>query len=171
VANALAAMLLTQMIQTLSTSIFGAKVGAIVGAIASVVAIQVGTSLMNGQSLSAGFGELMKAENIMKLTSSVGEGYQKYVQADIQDMMKQTQEMIADYTAQSKELAAQYQELFGGRGAVDPKAFTDVALSDPGEPSESFLARTLMTGTEIAGMSTDLLSNFASVTLSTDLRV
>ena len=171
VANAVAAMILTQIITKVSTALFGDKLGAIIGVIASMVAVYAGTAMANDQSFASAFGDMMRAENLLKLTSAVGNGYADFIKADTQDVLQRTQQLTADYSAQSKEIEAKYEEVLGGQNGtiMDPLSLTNVSRPRILESSESFLGRTLMTGSDIAGLSLDMLTNFTTITLNTDL--
>lgn len=169
VANALAAMLLTRLLTTASTALFGEKWGAIIGAIASIVALQVGTSLANGQSLSTSFGNMMRAENILQLTSAAGNGYAQYLQASAADYAQQTQQVLEDYKEESRKIREAWMQNIGtSRGIIDPLAITE-AFGVTMESVNSFLQRTLMTGSDVAEMSLDMLTDFVDMTLSTEL--
>lgn len=169
VANAIAAILLTQLITAGATAIFGEKVGAIIGAIASVIALNVGSAMAGGQSMSSAFGNLMRAENIMTLTSAVGQGYAGYMQAATADLMRQQQELMATYEAESREIRAAWEQNLGhGNGIIDPVMVTS-AFGVTMEEVNSFLQRTLMTGSDVADMSLDMLSDFVRLTISTEL--
>lgn len=169
VANALAAMLLTRIITDASTAIFGEKWGAIIGAIASVVALQVGTSMASGQSFASSFNGMMRAENILRLTNAAGKGYSEYVQASVADIAKQNEEVLSQYEEQSREIARLWEQNIGyGRGIIDPLTLTE-SFGVTMESMDSFLQRTLMTGSDVAGLSLDMLTNFVDMTLNTDL--
>lgn len=169
VANAIAAMLLTKVITAASTALFGEKWGAIIGAIASVVAIQVGTSMVSGQSMASSFGNLMRADNILKLTNAAGQGYQGYVQAAAAEMAKEAQEVMENYKREMREIQqAWIQNIGTGRGIIDPLEITGV-FGVTMESVDTFLQRTLMTGSDVADMSLSMLTNFVNMTLSTDL--
>lgn len=169
VANAVVAMLILKAIGTLSTAIFGDKFGAIIGAIAGVVAITVGTGLLNGGNLSASFGQLSRADNIIAMTSAAGEGIQGYVAAAIKDISESLEEMQRTYSEQSSQIDDLYAENIGsGRAQVNPLQFTNVGKMVY-ETSDTFLTRTLMTGSDVADFSLSLLTNFADWTISTDL--
>lgn len=164
IANALAAMILAQIISTASTAIFGEQVGAIVAVIASVIAIQAGTAYFNGTSMAANMGNLMSAENIMKLTVAAGNGYSEYMKAGAQESMNKTQELLAEYADESQKLVEAYQQNLGGTGL-------DTDLSWFIEPPEAFFTRTLMTGMDVADLSLNMVGQFSDITLSTDLAI
>jgi len=174
VANAVAAMILTQIITSASTQLFGEKIGGIIGAIASMVAINVGTSIANGGSALDGFSNLMKADNLIKLTEAVGKGIVEYINKATMDIQKETEEYVKQGEAVQKQIQQAYSDNIGyDRAVIDPTGFTDAAtqLGFRPESLDSFLGRTLMTGGEIAEMSQTLLTNFTQVTLNLDLRV
>lgn len=171
IANAIAAMILTQIITAGATALFGDKVGMIVGTIASIIAVSAGSSYMSGQSLSAGFSNLATAENIMRLTVAAGGGMAQYIGAETREIVEETQKMLADYASKEAEVLSAYEQNLGlGRVQFDPMELTDATkYSFIPEASDVFLNRTLLTGSEIASMTNDLLTNFTNVTLSTEL--
>lgn len=171
IANAVAAIIITQIIQIGATELFGDKVGSIVGAIASVVAITVGSAYMDGSSISAGFSSLTKADNLLRLTNAVGDGYAGYMQGAISETQAETQALLADYAETSEQINAQYEKLFGDTGGIiNTSVFTDsTQQSYYHETSTQFIDRTLMLGSDIAEMSIRLLDNFVAITTSTEL--
>lgn len=168
IANAVASMIVSQMISAASKAAFGDKLGSLIGAIASVVAVSVGSSMAGGQSLSASFGNMLKAENLMQLTSSIGNGLTQYIQASTVEIQNQTAEVMSEYQQQAKAIAEKYAQEFGGTGFIDPLAVTNVSAFQLEDPS-TFFDRTLMNGTDIANMSHDLLDNFPSMTVALPL--
>ena len=173
IANAIAAMILSQIIMMASTQIFGEKVGAIVGAIASVVAVSVGTSMANGGGVAGGFSSLSSAENLTRLTVAAGNGISGYLSGEASDTMLATQKLLDEYEEQSSQISKMYEQNLGfGRTYIDPTELTDVSDSGSSyvvETSSMFLGRTLMTGTDIASTTFNMLTNFAAITTSTQL--
>lgn len=171
--NAIAGMILVNVLTAGATAIFGEKIGAIIGFIASMVVIQVGTAITTGQqiSMSAMFNNMMKAENLMKLTMAVGNGISQYINASTIKTLGETAKVIEDYKVKSKDIADKYDKEFGTdtNALIDPMMFTDVMM--PGyEPSVVFLNRTLLTGSDIAEMSLEMISKFSELTLNLDLQ-
>lgn len=169
VANALAAMILTKLIGYASTKVFGDKIGAIVGAIASVVAVSIGTGMANGATMAESFNGLMSAPNLIQLSNAAGNGYAQYMQAAVKDTIAETQKVLEDYSERSKEISEQYADVIGtGNGIIDP---TQIMNSTQAmfENMDSFLSRTLLTGSDISDMTVSMLTSFADVTLSTEL--
>ncbi|QDH84724.1 hypothetical protein KMC57_gp59 [Achromobacter phage vB_AxyP_19-32_Axy24] len=168
IANALAAMILTAIIQKGATMLFGEKLGAIIGTIASLIAIQVGTAMANGQTMSTMMGQMMRADNLLKLTSTMGNAVSQYINAGTQDLMRKTEDMMQAYNRDMTELQRKYEQEFGySNGTINPLSMTDAfALSS--ESRDSFLSRTLMTGSDIADMSNSMISNFSEMNLQLD---
>ena len=174
VANAVAAMILTQIITSASTQLFGEKIGGIIGTIASMVAIGVGTSVAGGGSALDGFTNMLKADNILKLTEAAGKGIVEYVNSATMDIQRETAEYAKEGEQLQKQISTAYGDNIGySRGIFNPLGLTDAATQLGFEPEslDSFLSRTLMTGSEIAQMSQTLLDNFTQVTLNLDLRI
>lgn len=168
IANAIAAMLIATIIQEASSALFGEKIGAIIGAIASVIAIQAGTALSTGQSMSSMMGQMMRADNLLKLTSTMGNAMSQYINAGTVELMRKTEHMMQSYNDEMSSLQKKYEEEFGyNNGTINPLSLTD-AFMLASEDRESFLARTLLTGSEIAEMSHSMISNFTEVTLTLD---
>lgn len=168
IANAVVSMIFLKVISLGATAIFGEKFGAIIGMIAATVGMAVGTGLMNGQSMSAIWGNMMTSTNLIQLTMSVGNGVAGFMQASAQGIREDTQDLVKDYAKESKEIMEKYINEFGlGAAVINPLMFTD-AFTQGSETAENFLDRTLMTGSDIAEMCHDMLTNFTDYTLSLD---
>ncbi len=166
VANALAAMILMSVIDVISTRIFGAAIGAIVGMVFSFVAMQGISAWRTTGSFAINWGDFLKVDNLLKLTDSVGRAYQGFVQQNIIDMNAQITDMQTKAENQTKEMQAAFYKEFGyGMSGVDPMMFVD-SNKLLIESSDTFLTRTLMTGSQIAAMSMDMLTDFANLTLA-----
>ncbi|QHJ80081.1 MAG: hypothetical protein [Caudoviricetes sp.] len=164
VANAVAAMVLISIIQKVSVGLFGDKIGFIVAAVASIVAMNVGGALATGSTMSTMMGNMMSAQNIMQLTSAVGNGISQYINASTVDTIKEAERVMQQYNRDSNEIQAKYEEMFGtaGQGVIDPMSFVSI------ESLDTFLSRTLLTGSDIAGMSMDMIGGLTDMTLSLD---
>lgn len=169
VANAVAAMVITSLITKGASAAFGAKIGSIVGVLASIVAINGLTNMAGSGSFAINFGSMARAENLLKLAGAAGNAYSGFVEASVADIARETQEMLDEYKSESEKISALYEELIGSdRGVIDPMSFTDAGNAFVESPG-SFLGRTLMTGSDIADLSMEMLSNFADITLSTEI--
>lgn len=169
VANAIAAAVISSLIMKGATAVFGAKIGAIIGVVASMIAINGLTNMASTGQFALNFGQLTRAENIIKMTNSVAGGVAQGVAADTAEIVAQTEQLMKDYQEQSEEISKLYAENFGyGNGAIDTLALTDTEFG-PFESPDTFLDRTLMTGSDIADLTMDLLSNFTDISLNTEL--
>lgn len=166
IANMLAAMIVTKLITYVSVQLLGEKIGMIVAAIASFVTLQIGSALQAGESMASIWSNLLEPMNLLALTNSVGNAYAGVLQADTMEYVQKSQDMMDDYRKQSLELQEKYAEQFGyGTALFNPMELTEAGQSFFTEPSDVFLSRTLLTGSDIAQMSNDLITNFVSLTL------
>lgn len=167
VANALAAVVLTSVIQYFSTRIFGEQFGALIGSILSFVVMNVAISFQMSGQFAFNWGDMMKAENLLKLTDSLSQGYSAYMQGVISNKYQATQQLVEDYQEQSKEISKKYSELIGYSNiAITSINFTGSGQLMQFEPSSTFLKRTLMTGTDIAQTSLDMLTDYVDLNLT-----
>lgn len=167
IANTLAAMILMRIISMAAVELLGDKLGAIVAVIASAVAMQVGTALSNGMSMTAMWGNMMSASNLMMLTSSLAKGVNGYIRASTMGIMEQNQELLEESQKEMDRITAMFNKEFGqGDFHFDPKQLTDVDFNGVFETPSMFLDRTLLTGSDIAEMTLDMLTSFADNTIS-----
>jgi hypothetical protein len=171
VVNTLASMVLMAIIQRGAIEVFGDKVGAILGAIVAVVALGAVTSLSNGGNLATMWSSLTSAQGLISLTDAVGQGVAGAMTAGTRDILDRTQDVVEQFEAESQKLTELYATNIGyDNGVFDPMSLTDagrILIEGP----EGFLTRTLMTGSDIAEATHSLLSEFATLTLSTDLPI
>ena len=166
VVNALAAMILMQFLTAFGTVVFGAKIGAIIATVASVVAMSFGSSLMSGMSMATAWGNLMSVVNILQITSAVGNGIAGYINASVADLQGKSADMMAEYEKATAKIQKMWIDEFGkGDFHFDPNILTNNSMFGISELPQSFLERTLMTGSDIADMTNGMLSDFASLTL------
>jgi hypothetical protein len=167
--NMLAAIILTKIIQKAATLVLGDKLGSIVGAVLGFVAVNVGTALNNGMSMSQLWANMGSAQSLLQLTNAVGTGISGYIQAAMQDIQVQMQHLNETTEKTQSDITAAYIKNFGlDHALIDPLILLDSSNLSIENPS-SFLSRTLMTGTDIAEMSHLMLNNFCKFTTSTDL--
>lgn len=167
--NAIAAMIISSLVMKVSVDIFGARLGAIIGTILSIVANNGLSNLANGQGFTINFGNILSAQNLTLLTSATGNIVTSFIAAGINDTLKKTQDLMDQYKDESKKIAEAYATNIGyGNGVIDPLILVD-SSQFVFESSDSFLGRTLMTGSDIAELSISLLTNYTDLTISTDL--
>lgn len=169
IVNALAAMIVMQLISKISVAVFGEKFGAIIGAIAAFAAMTIGVGFLNGGNISTIWTQLTSPMGLMQLTSAVGNGISGYVQG----AAKEVYQDMAAFQKESDAKLLQVQELYAanigyGKGFFDPMSLTG-GSGNFIETSTQFLSRTLLTGTDIADMSMNMVTNFADMTIAVDL--
>lgn len=170
IANALAAMVISAVIMKASTSLLGDKVGAIVGAIASMVAMNVAAGYQATGNVAVNWGDMATASNALKATEAIQQSYQAYAVDKMKDIQKQSREMQEYFENKSEEIQDKFKELMGYTGAViDPMMFTEAAGNTPHETAANFLSRTLMTGSDIAAMTHNMIGQFATLSMDLDL--
>lgn len=169
VANVLAAMLLAKIVSIGATAIFGEELGLIIGAVVTILAMNIGEGLQSGLSAAEVLTELMNPMTLLNMTSSLVDGVAAHLNAKTAGIYGKTQELMEDYTEQSREISDLYEQNIGyGRGVFDPTLLQSASQWYV-ESGETFLSRTLMTGSDIAELSTSMLSNFSELTLTTKL--
>lgn len=172
IVNYLAAIVITKLVMDGSTHVFGDKIGTVIGTIIAIVTLQVAQGLIGGQSAAVTFNNMMQAPNLLKLTIAVGNSYANYINESSKDILKQTEQLMQDAQSKSKEIAEKYEEMFGNSDMAfifDPKLLAE-RNAVLGESMDSFLERTLMTGSDIVDISLNMLHDFADITLSLDLK-
>lgn len=165
IANALAAMIVTSLIQQFSTKIFGDKLGAIIGSIIAFVSLTYAGNFAATGTFNVDWGSMMRIENLTKITNSVSNAYSQWLNADTMEIYASIDGLEAQYQEQFDEIQDLSKEILGMTAPViDPIMFTDAAEYF-GESSESFLTRTLLTGSDLAELSQALITNFADISL------
>ena len=170
VVNAVAAIIVMKIITKTSVLVFGDKLGSLIGAVVGFATVTVGTGLMNGQNMSSIWNSLGSATNIMALTNAVGSGMSGYISAAINDIQAELADLEESYDTKSKELQQAYADNLGYANSIfDPMGLTNSPLGYSLESPTQFINRTLLTGSDIADISLGMITNFADLTLSTEL--
>ena len=165
VANAVAAVIITSIITAGATAVFGDKIGQIVGVVASFIALSAVSSFATTGKFAINFSQLAKVDNIIQMTSSVGNAVAKSIQADTLRLLEETENMMGEYTDKMSEISKAFAQNVGyGNGVIDPLQFLQ-ANAPVEETPEGFLQRTLMTGSDIAALTMQMVSNFTDISL------
>lgn len=174
VANAIAGAILGAILTRVATKVFG---NSILGQLFAVVAVMMignyQAAASNGSSplsFSESFGSMMRAENLLKLSMSAVNGYSEYINKSTMHILAEAKELQEAYSAETRRIQEMYVEQFGAGKVIDPMAFTSAGQGRV-ESVDTFLSRTLMTGMDIAETTHNMLSEFASLTLTLDTKV
>lgn len=169
VANAIAGMIVLNIVTEVAKGLFGDKVGSIVGAVASIVVMNVANGLMSGMSVSEALTQLSSAPQMIKLANAVVSGIKNAINADTQEIYNKSQTMLQEYEQRSEEISKLQAELFNQ--TLDITSITNALKSYSYEPRDSYLSRTLMTGSDIAEMTMNLIHNFTDYSMNTELTI
>ena len=169
VANAIAGMIVINIVTEVAKGVFGDKVGSIIGAVASLVAMNVANGVMNGMSASEALTKLSSAFQMLQLANAVVSGIAGIINVDTQEIYNKSQTMLQEYEQRSKEISKLQAELFNQ--TLDITSITDALKSYSYEPRDSYLSRTLMTGSDIAEMTMNLIHNFMDYSMNTKLTI
>ncbi len=164
VANALAALVISTILEKVvaDLGILGQIIGALIGFVVGSI-----SSISTGGLASFNWGDLLRADRILALTNSVGKGIAGAINADTMGYAQKMQDLQERADEELKKInEAYYSEFgYGGQGLINPFTFVDADTSLKAESSSTFLARTLMTGSDVAQMSQDLLYDFVKYSL------
>lgn len=169
--NAVAGMLIASMIMRASVALFGPELGSIIGAVASIATLSMGTSLANGGTAMSGLQAMTSPINLMKMSAAAGNGLSEAAQGKMAELNKEMVELQNDYKNKMTEIYTAWSENLGfNKSTIDIQALTEAAKVDHVyEDMNTFLVRTLWTGTDIAGITNGMIGNFTEASLTTQL--
>lgn len=167
--NAIAAVILSKLITVASTAIFGDKVGQIVAVIATTVAMAYGSAYASTGSFSVDWSAMMQVDNLMKLTSAIGQGYQNIMNMETQELMDEVEAAAADFEEQSEKIEELSRDVLGMTSSGIDSMILMNADEYFVESRGSFMGRTLMTGNDIIELSIAMIENFADISLDLPL--
>lgn len=163
IVNAMAAMILSTIIEKVAGAL-----GPIGGLIGSLFMFFVGNIASSFQNLgSINWSSFLRVDNLLGLTSAIGDGLTKMIQMETAALAGE----MADYAKKAQEETKKIQQAFFdefgyGAGIIDPFMLVDTKGGPIAESSDTFLTRTLMTGSDIADMSQQMLYNFPEYSLT-----
>lgn len=180
-ANAIAAMLVLQLVSAGGTALFGEKIGKILTAVAAAIMV-MGTG-PNGFSMSnvgSGWGNLAAIDKLAMMTNAASDIAGVLQQEKIDEILAETKQVMEDYEDEMRELKEMMAQL-EGEDIIDPMMLTDFTSplnqhlqmgpnfqlsSTFGETPEDFLSRTLLTGSELIDISHAMVTDFVDATLT-----
>lgn len=145
--NAIAGILLLQLIGKLGAEIFGVEFAAIFSALVLIVApIVITTGSLN-------FIELLTPTNLANLASAIGESYQVFLQKKAIETYEKTEEIIKQGQKKQHEIDVKFMNDFGGSITLNPTQFmrriyNDITVNS-NEDADTFLKRTKISMSEI----------------------
>lgn len=173
--NAIAAVVLGMVIQMGAIALFGEELGAILSVVITFFAFHMVSNFFNNGQFAINWSELMKVDNLLKLTDAVAQGFSVWSEHKIADIAKEYEEAEQAYNEELDYINRHYLDILGyGQIYFDPLWMTDFSESPEIYPEsrDAFISRTLLTGSEIADISLSLIGAFPeiSLTLPTEMR-
>lgn len=167
--NAIAGMIIAQIIMMAANKLIGGTAGAVIGAIAAAMVLSVGTSVATGGTAAQGLTNLATAPQLLKMTVAAGQGIAGAMESEFADLQKQMKELQDTYSKELSDIMEKWGANLGfTQGTIDVTQLTDSAKG-VFEPSDTFLSRTLLLGSDISDITNNLISSFVDITISTEL--
>lgn len=167
-ANMIAGMIVSKLVMAGLTALVGDELAMIITAIAAAVTLTIGN--MDALSFDAAFKALSDPALLIKVSSAVGSGVANAMAHDTADILEKTQEMLGEYRAETERLNELYSDVLGYRTVLyDALSWARVAEPYVPESLDSFLARTLMTGSDVADITMGAVSNYVRHSLDLSL--
>ena len=170
-ASALVTVAITKAVTAvLGDSLFSQILGTVLSTIASVYTGMALTNFAQSGSFMAStatlWGEMCSASGLLKLGIASLNTYNNYLNTSLQEMQQDALKFSQSYEQQLEKINQAYAELFG---STSNAGLVTNAMLHQFEPMDTFLTRTLLTGSDIAQMSLDMVSNFVDYTLNLDI--
>lgn len=167
VVNAIAAIALSQALSSVAVSLFGEKWGGVIAAIAGLVIGNMASSFHAGNGFTMNWGTLTRADVLLSLTDSVAKGVQGYASGEITDLAAELEKIAEEHDSQMDEISELFMELGYSGIDVDPLMWTQQENSGKSfESSDTFIQRTLLTGSDIAELTLTMLTDFTELSLT-----
>lgn len=163
--NALAAIVVGTLIGKVSAEAFGEKWGAIIGAIATFALTFGAGAFSNGANL---IDSITSPQGLIGLSTATANGTSVFLKESAEEVAKETMKMMERANAELAKLMKKTEEEFGSSKKIDP-SLVDQYIDELTEKPEAFLARTLLTGSDIVELNLASLHNFADFTLQAKL--
>lgn len=164
VTNAIAGMMLSTLVQTMAGK--GSFLGQILGAVLGMVLMNGITSVFSTGTWSFNWSDMFSVQNLLKMTDAASNVYANFVQGSMEGMQNELQDLQAGIDKQLDEIQRRYTDVLNvGNTYINPMKFVDSAKNFV-ESGDMFLTRTLLTGSDIASMSLDLVNKFADLNLT-----
>lgn len=165
IVNALAAMVLVSLLDPVLQNAFG-SLGPVVSAIIIFAISAAAGSFTSTGSITINWGDLLRADNLLAMTSALGQGVSNQINADTLKLQQSGLDYQENAQLEINKIQQAFFDEFGyGAGVIDPMMLVDAPKGPIAESSSTFLTRTLMTGSEIAEMSRQLLYEFPAYSL------
>lgn len=167
VVNVTAAIVLNDSIFKLSQEIFKGKTGIVIGAIVSFL---IGTGVANYQQtgkFSFDFNNLSVSENLIRLSDSVTGVTNKLISEELSDLQSELDTIVEDYFEELSKIDSAFDDLEDSNISLKGVGLYQTGSSElVSEPRDMFLKRTLLTGSDIASLTMNMIGEFSESTLN-----
>lgn len=140
----------------------------IIGMVASIVAMQAMIGFQTTGSITLQFDKLMRVDNLLKLTSAVVDSKTRALYDEVLDLHGDMLSAKEAYDTQMEKIQTRTQELLGYTGVqLDPLNSVGELheFAPSAETMDGFLKRTLLTGSDIATITFNMISDFPRISL------
>lgn len=159
----LGAMVLSSILIDGATSLFGQELGQVIGAIATMVAMNWGNWQNTFTNMSK---QNLTASTVIKATSAVGKIHNAYIQGQMMGIAEDMQREQEEYESEYDRIQALYKEFFNpNAGLLDIQGYIDAGQSFMYESPGTFFSRTLLTGSDVARITNNMIEHFADLGL------
>lgn len=167
VVNAIAAIALSQALSTAAVAIFGEKWGGVVAAIAGFVIGNMASNFHTTGNFAINWGTLSRADVILSLTDAVAKGVQGFVSGEIGELVESMAKLSEEHDAEMEEISELFMELGYSGIEIDPLMWIQQENSGKSfESSDTFIQRTLLTGSDIAELTMTMVTDFTDLSLT-----
>lgn len=161
--NALAAIVLSNIIKRVAVGLFGERLGAIIAAIANLA---IGVYATTGGN----FFTALTPSNLLNMTLATADAYSNVLEAETKDLFKESEQLLKDYDKKEEEIRNKYIEQFGISNQIVAGDFgIPYAYQRPQyESLDDFLNRTHLSGTDISEITLESVYKYVDIVLEAD---
>ena len=108
---------------------------------------------------------MLDISNLSQVTNAVTSAYNQFLALDTQSIYEEMDALSDDFETKFVELDEKTKEILGMSGNLIDFEFITSVNAYKAERSETFLTRTLLTGTDLAQISMSLIENMPDMSL------
>lgn len=157
----LAVTVITNIVMKVATEIFGAKWGAIIATIVSFIAGNWQQIAQNGIRTF-----VLSAQNLINASGALLQAYGQYANGRVKDILAEMDGLEKQWEKKFNELEDLMEKMLGNNShIIDIQQITEATNAKFFEKRSTFLGRTLLTGSDIAAITTGQIENFVESSL------
>lgn len=156
-------MILMNILTKVTTKLFGEEWGAVIAAVVAFVAMNYADI---AAAVSNGFSTIISAQSLLQATVFVANAYGAYTQGQMSKVQKEALGLQTEYDKQMQEIEDLTKQNLGTNlDMIDIQGYTQASWLNIYENLDTFLSRTLLTGSDICAITAGLIDNFTEVGL------